>query len=59
VEVKRPWKCPDFQINWDFKFKPKIALRPDYFLTPVFTYGPNNQMRGFREAVILAILTNS
>ena len=38
-------ECPDFNIDWSEKITPKYKLRPDYFITPVFTYGPNNQLR--------------
>jgi len=33
---------------------PKYHTDPDKFLIPVLAWGPNNQMRGFREALILA-----
>ena len=51
-------ECPNFSVNWKTKVKPKYNLRPDYFITPVFTYGPNNQLRAFRESILLAIFTN-
>lgn len=33
-------------------------MRSDRFLFGVFPYGPNNQLRGFRDTVTLAIKTN-
>jgi len=50
--------CPDFQIEWRDDFSEKYRLRKDRFLVPALTYGPNNQLRGFRESVLLAIFTN-
>ena len=35
-----------------------MPLRSDHFLIPVLPYGPNNQLRGFRETIILAIKLN-
>ena len=49
VEVE----CPSFDVDWSKEIHAKYKLRKDYFLTPVFTYGPNNQLRAFRESIIL------
>jgi len=35
-----------------------MPLRPGKYLIPVLPYGPNNQLRGFRETMILAIKLN-
>ena len=42
--------CPAWYPDWDEleKIKPKIVLDPTKFLIPILTYGPNNQLRGFR-----------
>ena len=46
-------ECPSFDVDWSKEIHAKYKLRKDYFLTPVFTYGPNNQLRAFRESIIL------
>ena len=51
-------RCPDWDINFKSKVEPLINLDRTKFVTPVLTYGPNNQLRGFREAVWLAIKLN-
>ena len=33
---------------------PIMPLDPNKFIMPVLPYGPNNQLRGFRETMILA-----
>ena len=38
--------------------KPKYNLRADHYIIPVFTYGPNNQLHGFRESIFMAIKLN-
>ena len=38
--------------------KPKYQTRKDKFLIPLIAWGPNNQLRGFREAAILAVKLN-
>ena len=38
--------------------QPITPLNPSKFLMPVLPYGPNNQLRGFRETIILAIKLN-
>jgi len=50
--------CPNFTIPWEENIVPMMNLRDDYFLTAAFTYGPNNQLRGFRETVMLSIILN-
>ena len=50
--------CPNFTIPWEEYIVPKINLRNDHFLTAAFMYGPNNQLRGFRETVMLSIILN-
>ena len=35
-----------------------MPLDPNKFIMPVLPYGPNNQLRGFRETIILAIKLN-
>merc|ERR1712050_655630 len=38
--------------------KPIYETRRDKFLIPLIAWGPNNQLRGFREAAILAVKLN-
>ena len=38
--------------------EPIYKTRPNKFLIPSLTWGPNNQLRGFRESVIMAIQLN-
>ena len=56
LEVKVDIDCPSFDIDWSEEIHAKYKLRKDYFLTPVFTHGPNNQLRGFRESIILGLI---
>ena len=48
--------CPSFDVDWSKEIHAKYKLRKDYFLTPVFTHGPNNQLRAFRESIILGLI---
>ena len=45
-------------VDWNTPIEPKYKLDPNRFLIPVFTYGPNNQLHGFRETVFMAIKLN-
>lgn len=45
-------------VDWKTPVEPKYKLDPNRFLIPVFTYGPNNQLHGFRETVFMAIKLN-
>ena len=36
----------------------KYVTDPNKFMIPVFTYGPNNQLHGFREAIFMSIKLN-
>ena len=38
--------------------RPIYETRNDRFLIPLIAWGPNNQLRGFREAAILAVKLN-
>ena len=49
---------PKFATDWAAQVDPIMPLRSDHFLIPVLPYGPNNQLRGFRETIILAIKLN-
>ena len=40
------------------QIEPIYATRPNKLLLPVLNWGPNNQLRGFRESAILAIQLN-
>jgi len=52
--------CPKWYPDWSAlaELQPRIKLDPNKFLTPLLTYGPNNQQRGFRETVFLAVKLN-
>ncbi|CBY11082.1 unnamed protein product [Oikopleura dioica] len=52
--------CPKWYPDWSAlaELQPRIKLDPNKFLTPILTYGPNNQQRGFRETVFLAVKLN-
>ena len=56
LEVEVDIYCPSFDVDWSKEIHAKYKLRKDYFLTPVFTHGPNNQLRGFRESIILGLI---
>lgn len=45
--------CPAWYPDWDRldTVKRKITLDSTKFIVPVLTYGPNNQLRGFRYVV--------
>ena len=45
-------------VDWKTPVEPEYKLDPTRFLIPVFTYGPNNQLHGFRETVFMAIKLN-
>ena len=44
--------------NWDEPVDPVFNLRKDHFLLPVLCYGPNNQVVGFRESIVMAVKLN-
>ncbi|CBY40840.1 unnamed protein product, partial [Oikopleura dioica] len=52
--------CPKWYPDWSAlaELQPRIKLDPNKILTPLLTYGPNNQQRGFRETVFLAVKLN-
>lgn len=52
--------CPVWEPDWPEMdtIVPQIKLDPEKFLIPVLTYGPNNQLRGFRETIFLALKLN-
>lgn len=62
-ELKDP-NCPWYEEDNDFEqfdtnnVTSKINTQDDKFLLGVFPYGPNNQMRGFRDTITLAIKLN-
>jgi len=55
-----PWSCPFNHPNQNKIFKPKkeseryLQVRKDKFLMSASPFGPNNQIRGFRDNIILA-----
>jgi len=50
--------CPEFSLALDESILPKLNLRNDKFLTGTYIWGPNNQLRGMRELVFMAIKMN-
>ena len=51
--------CPLDQPMPDLsKIEPEIKLRSTHFLINVSPFGPNNQFRGFRDSILLAIYLN-
>ena len=50
--------CPSSSVNFDTKIEPMIKLNPNKFLTAALAWGPNNQLRGLRETIYLAIRLN-
>ena len=62
-ELKDP-NCPWYEEDNDFEtfdtndVPSKINTQEDKFLLGVFPYGPNNQLRGFRDTITLAIKLN-
>ena len=45
-------------LDEEEEIEPIYKTRPNKYLIPTLTWGPNNQLRGFREAVIMAIQLN-
>ena len=57
--LREPTSCSITEgVDWKTVANPKYATDPGKFLIPVFTYGPNNQLHGFREAIFMAIKLN-
>ena len=50
-------ECLNFK-NWTNNQTPKFQLDPNRFLIPVLYNGPNNQMLGFQQSIVMAILLN-
>ena len=50
--------CPNMAHNWSLVIEPKLKLDPTKFLTGTYIWGPNNQSRGLRELVLMAIKMN-
>ena len=48
----------DEVVDDETEIEPIYKTRPNKYLIPTLTWGPNNQLRGFREAVIMAIQLN-
>jgi len=52
-------KCPNLDgHDWSEEITPKYTSHPWRFLMPILYYGPNNQIHGLRESIILAIKLN-
>ena len=50
--------CIRFLPDWHTEITPKYQLDPSKILVPALHQGPNNQIFGFRESIILAIKLN-
>ena len=52
--------CPMWEPDWEAlkDVQPQVTLDPEKYLIPILTYGPNNQLRGFRETIFLALKLN-
>ena len=52
-------ECPNLDAH-DFseEIEPIYKLDPEKFLVPVLFFGPNNQIHGLREAIVLAVKLN-
>lgn len=45
--------------EWKKKYiKPRFVLRKNRFIFPLLYNGPNNQMLGFQQSMIMAVLLN-
>ena len=67
VELQADIKKIEHDLSCEFEgddleeteeIEPIYKTRPNKYLIPTLTWGPNNQLRGFREAVIMAIQLN-
>ena len=51
-------ECPNIENNWENAVTPRVPLDPNKFITGTYIWGPNNQSRGLREIILMAIKTN-
>nr|XP_002127797.1 uncharacterized protein LOC100180546 [Ciona intestinalis] len=51
-------KCLKSATNWNKPVTPKHRLDPNRFLIPTVINGPSNQLAGFQQSALLAILLN-
>ena len=51
-------ECPQMKPNWSERPEPTYKTDPDKFLTGTYIWGPNNQSRGLREIVLMALKMN-
>lgn len=58
VHNEKELTCGQGSVNWREKKMPKYKLNPDKLLIPTLYNGPNNQLAGFHQSVIVAILLN-
>ena len=51
-------ECPNIHTNWGEDVVPELTLDPTRFITGSYIWGPNNQSRGLRELVLMAVKMN-
>ena len=51
-------ECPMIEPKWNEKVTPQYTTDPDKYLTGTYIWGPNNQSRGLREIVFMALKMN-
>ena len=51
-------ECPNIHTNWGEEVLPELKLDPTKFITGSYIWGPNNQSRGIRELVLMAVKMN-
>ena len=51
-------ECPNIHTNWGEEVLPELKLDPTKFITGSYIWGPNNQSRGLRELVLMAVKMN-
>ena len=51
-------ECPNIHTNWGEEVLPELNLDPTKYITGSYIWGPNNQSRGLRELVLMAVKMN-
>lgn len=51
-------ECFDDKVDWSTEVKPKYVLDPTKFLIPTLINGPNNQMMGLQQSIIMSLVLN-
>ncbi|XP_039257115.2 uncharacterized protein LOC120333804 [Styela clava] len=59
LEIEAPGtKCADKKIKWNDGTIPKYVMNPNLFLIPTLQNGPNNQIIGLQQSILVALLLN-